>query len=80
MRKRKNSIRKIKPPSNAQQAHYDVPPFHETFPLKLTHKEDLVEKYCYFTCEEHLQTYIKRSKLKKNQIKIEKTQPRPGDS
>lgn len=53
-----------------------VEPFHITFPIKLTHKDGKEDKVCYFMCKEHLQSYIKRYKLKKDQVKIETTPPR----
>lgn len=52
------------------------PPFHESFPLTLTFKEDKEKKVCYFQCKEHLDSYIKRYKLKKSSISIEKTKER----
>ena len=53
-----------------------VEPFHIMFPIKLTHKDGKDEKVCYFMCKEHLQSYVKRYKLKKDQVKIETTPPR----
>ena len=49
--------------------------FHETFPIKFTHKQkDMKEmKVCYFQCEEHMKKYIKRYGLRKNAYKISKT-------
>lgn len=75
MKKRRNSTIRVKPPTITRQAplQYNKPSFHETFPIKLTHPEHGNEKVCYFMCKEHLQSYIIRNKLKKNQVKIEKT-------
>ena len=53
-----------------------VEPFYIMFPIKLTHKDGKDEKVCYFMCKEHLQSYVKRYKLKKDQVKIETTPPR----
>lgn len=49
--------------------------FHETFPIKFTHKQKGIEemKVCYFQCEEHMEKYIKRYSLKKSWYKITKT-------
>ena len=81
MRKRRNLNTRIKPPSNvSQEINYNLPPFHETFPIKLIHKDEKEDKVCYFMCKEHLQSYINRHKLKKNQVKIEKTPPRNGEN
>jgi hypothetical protein len=51
-------------------------PFHESFPFTLIFKEDKDKRVCYFQCKEHLDSYIKRYKLKKTAIVIEKTNPR----
>lgn len=81
MRKRRNLNTRIKPLSNvSQEINYNLPPFHETFPIKLIHKDGKEDKVCYFMCKEHLQSYINRHKLKKNQVKIEKTPPRNGEN
>lgn len=80
MRKRRNSTPKVRPPSNpVEQVDLDLPPFHEAFPIKLTHKDGKEEKICYFVCKEHLQSYVTRYKLKKNQVKIETTPPKTGE-
>lgn len=60
-----------KPP---QKIDLEVPPFYEMFPLTLLHKEGKTDKICYFMCKEHLQSYITRNKLKKNQVTIKKTE------
>lgn len=81
MRKRRNLNTRIKPPSHTtQEVDYNLPPFHETFPIKLIYKDGKEDKICYFMCKEHLQSYINRHKLKKNQVKIEKTPPRNGEN
>lgn len=81
MKKRRSSTTRINPPSNSiQSIDYDLPPFHIAFPIKLTHKDGKEEKICYFMCKEHLQSYIKRYKLKKNQVKIENTPPTAGEN
>jgi hypothetical protein len=81
MKKRRSSTTRINPPSNPiQSIDYDLPPFHIAFPIKLTHKDGKEEKICYFMCKEHLQSYIKRYKLKKNQVKIENTPPTAGEN
>jgi hypothetical protein len=81
MRKRRSSTIRISPPSNLSPiAEKEYLPFHITFPIKLTHKDGKEEKICYFMCKEHLQTYIKRYKLKKDQVKIETTPPKTGEN
>lgn len=62
--------------STKQKEEIPVEPFHIMFPIKLIHKDGKDEKVCYFMCKEHLQSYIKRYKLKKDQVKIENTPPR----
>jgi hypothetical protein len=77
MKKRKNLSTRINPPPNTAPSYsQELPPFHVAFPIKITYKDGVEEKICYFSCKEHLQTYIKRYKLKKNQVNIEKTQPK----
>lgn len=39
--------------------------FHETFPITLEHKDGKDFKRCFFMCQEHCDSYIKRYKLKK---------------
>jgi hypothetical protein len=81
MRKRRNSTIRINPPPNlAQVPDHSLPPFHIAFPVKLTHKDGKEEKVCYFMCKEHLQSYVKRHKLKKNQVKIENTPSKTGEN
>lgn len=77
MRKKKST--KIKPIGKRKETHqveYEVAPFHETFPFTLIHKKDKEKKVCYFQCKEHMDSYIKRSKLTIKDIKIENTIPR----
>jgi hypothetical protein len=77
MRKRKNSTPKVKPPAIATSSvDYDLPPFHVAFPFRLCYNDRGEEKTCYFSCKEHVQSYVSRYKLKKNQVKIEKTPPK----
>lgn len=77
MRKRRNSTPRVKAPTQTKGAYVyeNLPPFHESFPIKITHQDGKEEKVCYFACEAHLESYLKRCKLKKNQIKKEKTPP-----
>lgn len=56
-----------------EEVSLELPPFHVAFPFTLKHKDHGVEKTCYFSCKEHLQAYITRYKLKKNQVTITKT-------
>jgi len=41
---------------------------HNGFPIRLEHKKETT--VFYFQCKEHLTSYLKRYKLKKNQITI----------
>jgi hypothetical protein len=46
---------------------------HKGFPILLLHldgKELTDVKYCYFSCQDHAQKYIKRHNLKKENCKI----------
>jgi hypothetical protein len=56
-----------------------TPSFHEAFPVTLEHKDNKESKKCYFVCQEHCDSYIKRYKLKKGTYKISQTQPRNDD-
>lgn len=44
---------------------------YSNFPIRLEHEENKVKKVCHFECEEHLNKYLERRKLKKNKVKIE---------
>lgn len=76
----KKKTTKLKPQSKREKPKeeiiFDAPSFHETFPLKLVHKDGKEDKVCYFVCEEHLDKYISRYNLKKKDCKISKTEPR----
>jgi hypothetical protein len=50
--------------------------FHETFPITLEFKDDKEKKVCCFQCQEHLDTYLSRHKLKKKDYKVSKTLPK----
>jgi hypothetical protein len=80
MKKRKGLTVKINPPTNVSSPKNGSEAFHEAFPIKLTHIDNGVEKICYFVCKEHLQSYISRYKLKKDEVKIEKTLPQIGEN
>jgi len=71
---------KVKPQSRREppkeQISLDVPPFHESFPLTLVHKDRKEEKVCYFVCQEHLDKYITRYKLNKKDYTISETKER----
>lgn len=79
MKKKTTRKAKVKPIGQRKESKeqvIDVPPFHESFPFTLHHKLDKEKKVCYFVCKEHMDSYIKRYKLKKTEIKIEPTKPR----
>jgi hypothetical protein len=42
---------------------------YDSFPYRLEHQEGKTKKICYFECEEHLNKYISRYKLKKKEYK-----------
>lgn len=72
---------KVKPqskrkPEPKKESQFVVLPFHETFPLTLEFKDNKEKKTCMFQCQEHLDSYLKRYKLKKNQYKVYPTKPR----
>jgi hypothetical protein len=50
--------------------------FHEVFPLTLEYLEGKNSKICYFQCQEHLDKYLTRYNLKKQNVSITKTKPR----
>lgn len=50
--------------------------FHETFPITLEHKDGKDFKRCFFMCQEHCDSYIKRYKLKKGSYVAFKTTPK----
>lgn len=52
--------------------------FHEVFPIKLEHLDKSIneKKVCYFQCKEHLESYLKRYKLKKGKYAISETEKR----
>jgi hypothetical protein len=82
MRKKKSPKRVISskiPVQKKIQENIYYPSFHETFPITLKYLKCDEKKVCYFQCEEHMKTYIERSKLKKNQYKLEKTLPKEFD-
>jgi hypothetical protein len=42
---------------------------YDSFPYRLEHREGKTKKICYFECEEHLNKYVSKNKLKKRQYK-----------
>jgi len=69
----KTTLMKRKPKVKPEEVSLELPPFHIAFPITLKYKEGKVEKVCYFSCKEHLQSHITRHKLKKDQVTITKT-------
>lgn len=45
---------------------------YDMFPIKLTHKEGKGSKVCYFSCDDHLNKYLDRSKLKKKDYAVKR--------
>lgn len=45
---------------------------YEKFLYRLEHKDLKTTKVCYFECQEHLDKYLTRHKLKKKDVKVEK--------
>lgn len=76
---KKRTVKKktVSPPKVVKEDN-SIPsvPFHEAFPVTLEHKDNKESKKCYFVCQEHCDSYIKRYKLKKGSYKISETQPR----
>lgn len=75
------SNKKVKPTSkrkteSKKESESTTLSFHETFPLTLEIKIDKENKICMFQCQEHLDSYVKRYELKKNQYKVYETKPR----
>jgi hypothetical protein len=64
---------KRKPRIKPDEVNLELPPFHVAFPITLRYNDRGVERVCYFSCKEHLQSHITRYKLKKNQVTITKT-------
>jgi hypothetical protein len=79
--KRKKPTRIKTKPLDPQKEAAVVPTksFHETFPLTLEFKEGKDKKLCMFQCQEHLDSYLKRYKLKKNQYKVYPTKPKENN-
>jgi predicted DNA binding CopG/RHH family protein len=45
---------------------------YEKFTIRLEHNEGKSQKLCWFECDEHLQKYLTRHKLKKKDANITK--------
>lgn len=77
MPRSKRTIRKtIKAPTLVKKVEdiiLEPSSFHETFPFTLKQLKSDDKKVCYFQCKEHMEKYIQRSGLKKNEYKVEKT-------
>ena len=43
---------------------------HSQFPVRLEHMEGDLKKICFFQNKGHLQKYIDRAKMKKNQYEV----------
>lgn len=81
MRKKRQQPQKIKPVSQRKvstNTFVDPPvePFHIMLPLTLRYQDGKDEKVCYFQCQEHLDKYIERYKLKPKTYTVTKTQPK----
>lgn len=86
MRKKTNKTAKVKPINQRKSnnnrlkpVEAPVDPFHVMLPLTLKYYEGKEEKVCYFQCQEHLDKYLSRYKLKPNTYKVTKTQPKVKD-
>jgi hypothetical protein len=76
-RGRKKTIPKVRPPKTATvDVDLTVPPFHVCFPHLLTHTDGDDHKKCWFSCPEHMESYIKRYNLKKGTFSVSETQPK----
>jgi len=47
------------------------------FPFRLEYKEEKTNKICWFECQEHLDKYVERYKLKKKDITVENRDAKP---
>lgn len=47
------------------------------FPFRLEYKEEKTNKICWFECQEHLDKYVERYKLKKKDITVESRDAKP---
>lgn len=80
--RKKKQPQKVKPvnqrksSNRLQPVEAPVEPFHIMLPLTLKYKEGKDDKVCYFQCQEHLDKYISRYKLKPNTYTVTKTQPK----
>lgn len=85
MRKKTNKTTKVKPIAqrktnlNKLVIEEPVEAFDVMFPLTLKFKEGKEEKVCYFQCQEHLDKYLLRSKMKPKDYTVTKTQPKVKD-
>jgi len=68
---------KVKPQRLAKSYDIQVLPFHIGYPLTLHHISE--NKFCYFSCEDHMKKYIERCKLKPKDFKVTQTQPKKDD-
>lgn len=50
--------------------------FHEVFPITLEYTENNDKRVCHFQCKEHLEKYLTRFNIKKQNVSITKTKPR----
>lgn len=71
--KRKSQTPTIKP---SGEAIVPSKTFHETFPVTLEYMDGKDFKRCFFVCQEHCDTYLKRYKLKKGSYKTFATKPK----
>ena len=78
MVRKKKVVNTKKTKEKIDEIQVEKPKFHEVFPIKLeyTDKKLNEKKTCYFQCKEHLDSYLKRYKLKKSQYFSSKTEER----
>lgn len=50
--------------------------FYPGFPIRIEHKDGNDKKTCWFQCQNHLDKYVTRSKLKKSDYTVEYEDPR----
>lgn len=85
MRKKQKKQTKVKPINQRKTSlnklvfEEPVESFEIMFPLTLKHKDGKEDKVCYFQCQEHLDKYIERYKIKSKDYCISKTQPKAKD-
>lgn len=78
-RKTTSKVKKVLPQKKIKSPGDTIIPsdtFHESFPFTLEYMDGKDFRRCFFMCKEHLDTYLKRYKLKKGSYKVFDTIPK----